>query len=429
MRETRLRANSLSPTKPEDEAAAEGEDGKASAASSAPAEDKPTPPPVLRRESSSLANVEVAGQNTRPLGSLQPSGRKQYRPAASTRFGARSHFPSGADRRGSGLLPSGLPTSLVQRWHAGSMSGDLALREILDTVCRTRSGRDATPEERELASMTQAYTADGSLALGGILGGLVGGLPEPKLAAGHASSANLAPLHALLLREPEAVCCEAIRQFTRQLLTGAESEGSADRHALTIDLAKLSAEELNLAFRRACLKHHPHRESGSLGALLCVHLHFELVCLTWTALSSRSQLHPSSPTAKQATLQAAPKAAAPLDDAGMLEEIGCADAELAVAAEKLEPAELEALNERTAARAVYLSKVRDLLESQLEGMQAVGAYSVIGCSPDATDKELAAAYRDAARRMHPDRGGDKQMFQRLQAAYEEVTKADRKSVV
>jgi hypothetical protein len=97
--------------------------------------------------SSSLVNVEVAGQNTRPLGRLQPEGRTHYRPAPSTRFGARSHFP-GADRLRGGLLPSGIPTSLVQRWHAGSISGDLALREILDAVCRVRSGRDASPEER-----------------------------------------------------------------------------------------------------------------------------------------------------------------------------------------------------------------------------------------------------------------------------------------
>jgi hypothetical protein len=58
----------------------------------------------------------------------------------------------------------------VQRWHAGSISGDLALREILDAVCRVRSGRDASPEERELAAMTQSFTADGMLSLGGPLG-------------------------------------------------------------------------------------------------------------------------------------------------------------------------------------------------------------------------------------------------------------------
>ena len=159
LREARLRSPS-SPSR-HDEADASAGDA---------ADEHPTEPLMLRRRmSSSLVNVEVAGQNTRPLGKLQPEGRTHYRPAPSTRFGARSHFP-GADRLRGGLLPSGIPTSLVQRWHAGSISGDLALREILDAVCRVRSGRDASPEERELAAMTQSFTADGMLSLGGPLG-------------------------------------------------------------------------------------------------------------------------------------------------------------------------------------------------------------------------------------------------------------------
>ena len=119
---------------------------------------------MLRRMSSSLVNVEVAGQNTRPLGRLQPEGRTHYRPAPSTRFGARSHFP-GADRLRGGLLPSGIPTALVQRWHAGSISGDLALREILDAVCRVRSGRDASPEERRRRRAAERGEEAGDTAL------------------------------------------------------------------------------------------------------------------------------------------------------------------------------------------------------------------------------------------------------------------------
>jgi hypothetical protein len=41
-------------------------------------------------------------------------------------------------------------------------------------------------------------------------------------------------------RTPESVCTEALRMFTRQLLTGAEAEAGADRHALTVDLAKVT---------------------------------------------------------------------------------------------------------------------------------------------------------------------------------------------
>ena len=60
--------------------------------------------------------------------------------------------------------------------------------------------------------------------------------------------------------------------------------------------------------------------------------------------------------------------------------------------------------------------MRDLLEQQLEGLQAVGAYAVLGCDPSASDKELQTRYREAARRLHPDRGGDKVAFQQLQAS-------------
>jgi hypothetical protein len=66
--------------------------------------------------------------------------------------------------------------------------------------------------------------------------------------------------------------------------------------------------------------------------------------------------------------------------------------------------------------AVYMTKVRNLLESQLYSMKGIGAYAIIGCDPEASDKELAAKYRDAARKAHPDRGGDKATFQRLQVS-------------
>ena len=402
----------------------------------------PSPPPVLRRKSSSLVNVETPGPNANPLGKLQPLGRREYRPSASARFTARSPFPaSGTKQPRAGLLLSGLPADLVQRWHAGSLSGDLALREILDAVCRARSGTDASPQERELSAMTQAFSADGSLALGGPLGGLVGGLPLAKLGIADAS-ADLSPLRAVLNQPPEIVWCEALRLFTRQLLTGAEAEQGHDRHSLTLDLAKLSTEELNLAFRRACLKHHPNRKEGSLGALLVVHFHFALVSLTWASLDANSadsdaEERPGTPNAGSRRSSSSPRAAGSpskgdaedakeaMDDTEVLAEVRQADVKLAEEAEdlaKTSPSALEALNERAAARAVQMTRVRNLLEIQLDSMRGVGAYSIIGCSPDVSDKHLAAAYRDAARRLHPDRGGDKASFQRLQAAYEEVTR-------
>ena len=40
--------------------------------------------------------------------------------------------------------------------------------------------------------------------------------------------------------------------------------------------------------------------------------------------------------------------------------------------------------------------------------------------PGVCDKDVVSAYREAAKRLHPDRGGDKESFQRLQSAYSQA---------
>ena len=135
-------------------------------------------------------------------------------------------------------------------------------------------------EHRELSSRSQLW-ASSPEAIGGTLGGLAGGMPATG------ERADVEPLLILLGRPPEGVTVDALRLFTRELL-GAESDAVADggggrveRRALEADLAKLSADELNLAFRRACLQQHPQRADGSLAGLLRVHLAFELVRAVW----------------------------------------------------------------------------------------------------------------------------------------------------
>lgn len=44
-------------------------------------------------------------------------------------------------------------------------------------------------------------------------------------------------------------------------------------------------------------------------------------------------------------------------------------------------------------------------------------YRLLGVTPDCSDDELKKAYRAACRRLHPDKGGDKDKFQALQRAY------------
>lgn len=48
-------------------------------------------------------------------------------------------------------------------------------------------------------------------------------------------------------------------------------------------------------------------------------------------------------------------------------------------------------------------------------------YDDLGIKPDATEDEIKAAYRKAASKHHPDKGGDKEKFQVVQRAYEVLT--------
>jgi len=54
-------------------------------------------------------------------------------------------------------------------------------------------------------------------------------------------------------------------------------------------------------------------------------------------------------------------------------------------------------------------------------------YDALGISRDASAEEIKRAYRKAALTNHPDRGGNKETFQRLQAAYEVLSNPERRA--
>ena len=220
----------------------------------------PAPAPLLSKNSSIVLVSETA-RNSAPLGKLQPGGRRDYVPM--TLLSTVAAGPTRGCR--TALQRSGLPRDVVRLWHGGQISADLAMRGLLDAVCRC-SPSSAAAEERELYTMTQLYTANGGASLGGTLGSLVGGLPSERAEASTSGGKavgkedDLCPLRHVLGLPVDRVTNEALDLFARQLLTGAEAEPHAclsrseERRALCSDLGKLSTEELNLAFRRACLK-------------------------------------------------------------------------------------------------------------------------------------------------------------------------------
>jgi DnaJ-class molecular chaperone len=53
-------------------------------------------------------------------------------------------------------------------------------------------------------------------------------------------------------------------------------------------------------------------------------------------------------------------------------------------------------------------------------------YTVLGISKNATDDEIKSAYRKLARTHHPDKGGNKEQFQKIQQAYETLSDPNKR---
>ena len=53
-------------------------------------------------------------------------------------------------------------------------------------------------------------------------------------------------------------------------------------------------------------------------------------------------------------------------------------------------------------------------------------YNILGVSKSASDDEIKNAYRKMARSHHPDKGGDKETFQKIQEAYETLGNPDKR---
>jgi len=49
---------------------------------------------------------------------------------------------------------------------------------------------------------------------------------------------------------------------------------------------------------------------------------------------------------------------------------------------------------------------------------------VLGLEPGASTAEVKAAYREKARELHPDRGGDTKSFSRVNEAYRRLKRVD-----
>jgi DnaJ-class molecular chaperone len=61
-----------------------------------------------------------------------------------------------------------------------------------------------------------------------------------------------------------------------------------------------------------------------------------------------------------------------------------------------------------------------LIEQLSTTKQPFNPFEELGVSPDASQDEVKRAYRERARRVHPDRGGSNEQMARLNLAYEVI---------
>ena len=109
-------------------------------------------------------------------------------------------------------------------------------------------------------------------------------------------------------------------------------------------------------------------------------------------------------------------------DCAVLRELELLEDATALAAENDTVAvkDLEALNSTMDEYLLRLMRFKTAAVDHVSSLQELAAYAILGLSPGATDAELKRAYRAMAMHLHPDKGGDKALFQELTEAYDKI---------
>jgi len=348
------------------------------------------PPPAVAECGQELA---FRPRNVRPLGALQPEGFISWtRPTAVAAVSAR--FRRNLPRGICAFEASGVDGEAVRDWLQGQISGALCLARVLEGI---RWGRwSSRTRLRNLSSTEDLYREGSSSGFGGVLGGMVGGLPR-------ALAADTSSLFGGILTSGGPV--DALAGASIRLR---EDAGVADSAEDICD--SLSEQQINLAFQRRCIKSHPQREQGHLQEYLRAHLDHEILRQKRLLEGERSLGSESTDSADRG-----------LSDGELTEELGKEDSAVLAEGKAATAEDQKRWEGNVSSHILWLSWQKEVLEAVLSELKSHGAYAVLGVAPEASDAELARAYKAQALRLHPDRaGGSNDAFQALQAAYESV---------
>ena len=199
----------------------------------------------------------------------------------------------------------------------------------------------------------------------------------------------------LLYKGRSKVVAEAVSAFT-------PPQGPRAPQCLTV-------EQVNHMFRRQLLEKYPNRPGG--GAQECLRLQVLMEVLRVGKALCEG-------VAVDASHQ-------PLNDSALLVELSLSTQDLTSDCLRLSPdkactEQLEKFNSMVDDYLLRLMRFKAATAEQLGRMRENSSFGLLGLDASASEADVKRAYKQLAVHLHPDKGGDKGLFQELQGAYDRV---------
>jgi len=221
----------------------------------------------------------------------------------------------------------------------------------------------------------------------------------------------------------EAVFARAPTEVLQQALEGA-AEDLGELYQK--DVAQIPVEQANLALRRRALKAQApvgQRATPSGSAALKRDADEYMQTQIWLELL-RLHYEGSQQMAATAVQKAGKdRVQTAWDDRVVLRELGKPEPDIEAESQQMSLETLRAQNRGIEDYVMRLVRQRDELRHATKLVEEQDSYFILGLpGPDATDDEVKKAYRQLARREHPDKAGigNKKRFQAIQHAYTSV---------
>lgn len=264
---------------------------------------------------------------------------------------------------------------------------------------------------------------------GATLNVLSGLFAEAGLIGGKGANSRL--FEAVFAKTPQLVLGEALQASLEEI-----GDPRVER------VSDLSLEQVNLALRRLSMKvqfkccdtSFPQgKAKDTVACQSCktytqLQVWLELVRINSEggsshAASSSSSAPPSKDKDRGVKPPSGPEKQ--IHDFNVLKELGKAEFELEAESQQMCLESLRAQNRAIEEYVMRLVRQRDELKQVTKLAEERDSYFILGLNgPDVTDEEVKKAYRNLARREHPDKAGvrNKKRFQSIQNAYAQVMK-------